>query len=91
MLRQKVEEDFNLIEYEEGYLSPNHYFVKDSPYGRVYKVNKPKNNYVVVNQDTTLGGVRYCAPSSSSISNFWGLLGSNFDRSCLTTPRSTYY
>ena len=49
ILRQKVEEDFNLIEYDEGYHSPSHYFVKDSPYGRVYKVNRPKNNFVVVN------------------------------------------
>jgi hypothetical protein len=44
-----MEDDFKLIDYEKGYLNPSHYFVKDSPYGRVYKVNRPKNNYVVVN------------------------------------------
>lgn len=65
--RKKIYEYLPQMNYRDAYLPPSHYFVKNGPYGKVYKVNKPKNNHIVKNKDPTLGGTSFNPPTMSSL------------------------
>jgi heme/copper-type cytochrome/quinol oxidase subunit 4 len=81
------------MNYKDRSLPPSHYFVKKGHYGKIYRVNKPKNNFIVVNRDPSLGGTKFTSPVGIGLASNGncGLFGSNFDNSCSKTPRSTYY
>ena len=89
--RKAIIEEASLIDYRDCYRQPSEYFVKNSAFGKVYRVNKPKNNFIVCNNDPTLGGQQFQTPCGSSGSKMFSIISSEFDRACAKTPRSTYY
>ena len=72
------------IDYGDAYLTPDNYYVKDSRWGKVYSVRKPKHNLMHVNGDPTLGGTTFNAPSPPGPC-------CSFNEACAKTPLSTYY
>ena len=50
------------IDYTESYRRPSHYYIKDSPHGKVYSCPPPKHNLTHVNMDYSLGGERFRRP-----------------------------
>lgn len=86
--RTKIYDYLPEVNYKDSYQPPSNYFVRNSVHGKVYRVNKPKNNHIVRNNDPTLGGRSFNTALNSRMN---GVFGSNFDKSCNNTPRSAYY
>lgn len=89
-LRQKRDKAYKInkpsleIDYSEAYRNPDHYFVRNSKFGKVYCCPEPKVNLTHINQDLTLGGAKY-RPRIPSAPFF------SFNDSFNQTPVSTLY
>lgn len=77
-------EMLEMIDYGDAYNPPESYYVREGNFGKVYRCPKPKQNLTHVNEDWTLGGVRWSPPQLAAPFN-------PFNFACKNTPVSSYY
>jgi len=69
---------------DESYLMDReHFYIEDGPQGAIYQAPPPKPNLNVINQDPSLGGVKWTKPTPPA--------PCPFNKACSKTPMSNAY